>query len=116
MNKETKYRLKRKSHLTVEEEEVGGTDNAKEWHALAVSADAYPMVEYEKVENMNIPTLLLSGSRSGNMNTLIDSRLADLIPDNKRVVIEDAGHKLFMDNPDGSNRAILDFLSDEQSQ
>jgi non-heme chloroperoxidase len=88
------------------------TDNAKEWHALAVSADAYPMVEYEKVENMNIPVLLLSGSRSGNMNDLIDGRLADLIPDNRRVVIEDAGHELFMDNLDGSNRAIRDFLTD----
>jgi non-heme chloroperoxidase len=88
------------------------TDNAKEWHALAVSEDAYPMVNYEKVRNLNIPVLLMSGSRStGNMNDLIDGHLARLIPDSHRVLIGEAGHEMFMDNPDASNRAIFNFLS-----
>ncbi|MEX0608881.1 MAG: alpha/beta hydrolase [Balneolaceae bacterium] len=90
------------------------TDNAKEWQALAVSADAFPMVDYKKVKILNIPTLLLSGSRnSGNMNDLIDGHLAKLIPDNQRIIIEDAGHEMFMDNVEGSNKAILSYIKKE---
>ncbi len=87
-------------------------ENAKEWQALAVSSDAFPRVDVEKVKQLNVPTLLLSGALSaGNFNDLIDGHLARLLPDNERIIIENAGHEMFLDNAEGSNQAIIHFLT-----
>ncbi len=87
-------------------------ENAKEWQALAISSDAFPIVDYEKVKNLNISTLLLSGALSaGNFNDLIDGHLAKLLPKNERIIIENAGHEMFVDNAAGSNQAIISFLT-----
>ena len=85
--------------------------NVKEWRALATSADAYPKIEYSRVQNLNMPVLLLSGAQNaGKSNDIIDIQLTRLIPNNKRVIIAHAGHEVFIDNPKQTNAAILDFL------
>jgi pimeloyl-ACP methyl ester carboxylesterase len=85
--------------------------NVREWHALAVSADAYPKIDTVEVKNLKIPTLILSGAlNTGKSNDLIDIRLTQLLPINKRVIIGNAGHEIFTDNPKATNQAILDFL------
>jgi non-heme chloroperoxidase len=85
--------------------------NVKEWHALAISDNAFPKIDFSKVQNLKIPTLILSGGLdSGNSNDLIDKQLSVLLPNNKRVIIENAEHELFIDNPKATNQAILDFL------
>ena len=85
--------------------------NVREWHALAVSADAYPKIDTVEVKNLKIPTLILSGAlNAGKSNDLIDIRLTQLLPINKRVIIGNAGHEIFTDNPKATNQAILNFL------
>lgn len=87
-------------------------ENAKEWQALAVSSDAFPRMDVEKVKRLDIPTLLLSGALSaGNFNDLIDGYLTKLLPDNERIIIENAGHEMFLDNAEESNQAIIRFLT-----
>jgi non-heme chloroperoxidase len=87
------------------------SQNSKEWHALTISSDAFPKIEYSKIEKLNVPTLILSGGKNaGSSNDLIDGQLSRLLPNNKRVIIENAGHEMFLDNVNGSNQAILDFL------
>jgi pimeloyl-ACP methyl ester carboxylesterase len=85
--------------------------NAKEWELLTTSSDAFPMIEYEKVKNLKVPTLLLSGAlNKGNMNDLIDAHLLELIQNSKRVLIANAGHEMFLDNAEDTNKAIINFL------
>lgn len=85
--------------------------NVKEWRALAISSDAYPKIDSVDVKNLNIPTLLLSGAlNAGKSNDLIDIQLSKWLPDNKRVIISNAGHEIFTDNPQDANEAILEFL------
>lgn len=87
------------------------TDNAREWNALTNSNDPFPMVDYRKVKNLNIPVLLLSGStNSRNMEDLIDGHLAQLLPNNRRVTLKNSGYPMFLDNPNLSNKAIFNFL------
>jgi len=87
------------------------TDNAKEWHALTISDNPFPMVDYQKVKDLNIPVLLLSGSKSqGNMNSLIDGHLSRLLPNSRHTTIQDVGHEMFIENPNASNKAIFNFL------
>lgn len=88
-------------------------DNVREWKALAFSSDAYPYVDPHKVKALNLPVLLLSGEKNnGSFFDLIETRLLALLPDNKRIVIENAGHEMFIDNPDVTNDAILNFLKE----
>lgn len=88
--------------------------NVKEWQALAASSDVFPMVDVEKVKKFAIPTLLLSGAlNAGQSEDLIDGELARLLPNNKRVIIEKAGHEMFVDNPEMTNKTIIDFLKHE---
>jgi len=85
--------------------------NVREWHALAVSTDAYPKIDTVEVKNLKIPTLILSGAlNAGKSNDLIDIRLTQLLPIYKRVIIGNAGHEIFTDNPKATNQAILEFL------
>jgi pimeloyl-ACP methyl ester carboxylesterase len=85
--------------------------NVKEWRALATSADAYPKMEYRLVQNLKMPVLLLSGAQNaGKSGDIIDIQLTRLIPNNKRVIIANAGHEVFVDNPKQTNAAILTFL------
>lgn len=56
--------------------------------------------------------LQISGSHgTGNFNDLIDSQLSRLLPDARRVVIDDAGHEMFLDNPHDTNQAIIHSLT-----
>jgi non-heme chloroperoxidase len=88
--------------------------NVNEWKALTTSADAFPYVNMESVQNIEIETLLLSGAlNAGNMNDLIDGKLATLLPNNKRIIIPKAGHEMFIDNIDDTNVAIKTFLKGE---
>jgi len=59
------------------------------------------------------PVLLLSGGRSSGYNDLIDGYLEHLLPNAQRVVIADAGHEMFLDDPDKSARAMLGQLMEQ---
>lgn len=90
------------------------TQNSKEWESLTTSEDAFPMVEFEKISGLTLPTMLLSGAlSSGNMNDKIDCKLEELLPNNIWIKIENAGHEMFLDNPTDTNRAILNFLANK---
>lgn len=89
------------------------TQNSKEWEALTISADAFPEIERQKIENLKLPVLLISGARNtGNFNDLIDRHLSELLSDGRRVIIDNAGHEMFQDNPVQTNRVIVSFLRD----
>ncbi len=89
--------------------------NTKEWRALTISVDAYPKIDYSKIQNLKVPTLLLSGAQNaGNNNDLIDRQLEELLPNGKRFIIKNAGHEMFVDNSKDSNQAVLDFISTQR--
>ena len=53
--------------------------------------------------------MLLAGACDDKYRA-ISGELAELIPDARAVVIDDAGHSAHIDNPAGVSAAILDFL------
>jgi non-heme chloroperoxidase len=86
-------------------------NNVLEWRELAVSPLTFPKVSYDDVRALTVPTLLLSGGKNaGGWNDLIDGHLAHLLPDVRRVIIPDASHEMFLDFPEVTARAMLDFF------
>ncbi|CAN5367563.1 hypothetical protein BH23BAC2_BH23BAC2_19210 [soil metagenome] len=91
--------------------QVNFRDNVKEWKALALSADAFPFIDPDRLMSLTTPTLLLSADQNqGGFFDLLDTELSRLIPNSKRKIIENSSHEMFLDNPGETNREILGFL------
>jgi non-heme chloroperoxidase len=86
-------------------------DNVNEWRALAISPDAFPKIEAQRVQALHVPTLLLSGGKNaGGFNDLIDGYLLELLPAAERIVIPEASHEMFLDFPEVTARAMSEFF------
>jgi len=86
--------------------------NVREWRAIATSPSAFPQIDAGRVRALVKPVLLLSGGQNaGGYNDLIDGYLEQLLPNAQRVVIADASHEMFLDYPQESARAMLDFFA-----
>ena len=87
------------------------THNVLEWRQLAISTQTYPLVEYERVRKLAVPTLLLSGGKNaGKMGDVIDAHLARLLPQVERQILPEATHEMFVDLPELSAHTMLEFF------
>ena len=91
--------------------------NILELRAFLASEDRYPNVDRAKVQNLAVPTLILSGGRSVATARFTDPELERLIPtkNRKRVVFKDATHILWIEHPVRFREEILDFIEHPQS-
>lgn len=89
-------------------------DSVREWRALTTSCDAFPMVPFERVAALATKTLILSaGKNAGGFNDLIDTQLAALLPNARRVVVPDVSHELFLDAPELLARTVAAFFAED---
>jgi pimeloyl-ACP methyl ester carboxylesterase len=86
--------------------------NARELEALVNSEDMYPPVDRDAVRKVAVPTLLLSGGKSPPSQKSIDDELERLLPEKtrRRVVLRDADHGMWFQQPQACRKAVLDFL------
>ena len=86
--------------------------NVNEMRALVTSDNLYPPVDREKVRQLAVPTLILSGSESVATSRFTDSELLRLIPKKmrKQVVLEGATHIMWVEQPVQSREAVLEFI------
>lgn len=75
--------------------------------AMAVRTDTT-----ENLSKINIPTLVICGSEDKLSPPDVMKSMADKISNSKFVLIENAGHMTPIENPQAVNRAIRDFLID----
>jgi pimeloyl-ACP methyl ester carboxylesterase len=68
-----------------------------------------PVIPAE-VRKVTAPTLVIVGEHTSPILYRVTERLAELLPNVKRVAISNASHLMHEDNPDETNRAMLDFL------
>jgi CubicO group peptidase (beta-lactamase class C family)/pimeloyl-ACP methyl ester carboxylesterase len=84
--------------------------NVDEWHALAVSENAFAKFDYDRVRSLLVPALLLSGGANRGFNPLIDEHLLRLLPHAERVIIPDASHEMFLDDRVSSAAEMVSFF------
>src|SRR5262249_43562536 len=86
--------------------------NAQEVEALVASDNMYPGLERDAVRKIAVPTLLLSGEKSPASHKRIDEELERLLPEKgrQRVVIRDADHGMWFQEPESCRKAVLEFL------
>lgn len=72
----------------------------------------FPRFEKEKVTQLNIPTLLISGENSPRFFVAISEKLHDLIPESELVVIPEVSHNMHAAKPEVFNETVLNFLQE----
>jgi pimeloyl-ACP methyl ester carboxylesterase len=84
---------------------------ARDWAAQTMSTAPFPDLARDAVRGIAAPTLLLSGARTIPLHALVDDELERLVPNRERVVIPDASHDLWADQPERCRAATLEFLA-----
>lgn len=86
--------------------------NAEELRALVTSDDMYPRLDRAIVRKIAVPTLLLSGEKSTPSLKSATAELERLLPEKlrKHVVITDADHGMWFQQPDACRNAVFEFL------
>jgi pimeloyl-ACP methyl ester carboxylesterase len=86
--------------------------NARELKALVTSDQMYPGLDRDAVRRIEVPTLLLSGEKSPTSLKSVDAELERLLPEKsrQRVIIHDADHGMWFQQPEACRKATLEFL------
>ena len=69
-----------------------------------------PELTWEKLKEVNIPTLLLGGDADLYTPPPILKYFHDRMPGSRMVIIHGAGHSAYWEQPKSFNRKVLDFL------
>jgi pimeloyl-ACP methyl ester carboxylesterase len=85
--------------------------NIQEWQALTMSRDANPPLSRESVRRIKAPVFMLSGGQTMNILKFVDSELQPLLAKVERVVIPNATHEMWSEQPEACRRAVLAFLA-----
>ncbi|HYL14163.1 MAG TPA: alpha/beta hydrolase [Terriglobales bacterium] len=84
--------------------------NVHEWDVMMTTGELFPRLDPEAVRGIHAPVLLLSGEKSYPFLKLIDEELERLLPDNRRLIIPGATHRMWFEQPELCRTAVLDFL------
>jgi len=93
-------------------------DRLAQVDANAIKAEflgsGFAPLDAEQLRHVQVPTLLINGQHSHRIFHRLADRLAELLPDNRRLEIADASHIMHEDNPTAYNFAVLSFLEKYQ--
>ena len=86
--------------------------NVRELKAIMGHSRYYPHVNREKVKQLQVPTLIMSGDKTTATARLTDPELERLLParSSQRVIVSDARHTVFTDQPEFCLKTILQFI------
>lgn len=90
--------------------------NLPELKAIMTSDDPYPAVDREEIRKLEVPVLMLSGSKSRSTARFTDDEFERLLPKKtcRRVILEGATHIMWMEQPTKSRDAVLGFIREKR--
>ncbi len=71
----------------------------------------FPDIDPQAIRKITAPVLLLSGAKSYPFLGLIDRELGRLLPHSRTIVFPDAGHQMWLQEPDACRKDVEAFLS-----
>ena len=85
-------------------------DNLREWEALTTSRDAFPILAKERVAQLPMPILLLTGDQTLPIHRLVNDEIERVLPKAQRVRLPEATHDMWNEQPEACGTAVLQFL------
>jgi len=97
----------------------GGVEKWIELHERSVTGKGARqkrahVVTPEKLEALQVPTLLITGAADTSTPPSIMRMIARHIPSNELVILAECGHSAYWERPDMFNAAVLDFIARNQ--
>jgi len=85
--------------------------NMREWQALTTSQDAFPRLNRTSVRRVKVHTLMISGLKTLNVLKFIDDELQSSLWYVERLLVPNASHDMWNEQPEVCRRAVLAFLA-----
>jgi pimeloyl-ACP methyl ester carboxylesterase len=82
----------------------------QEWDVMMNGGTLFFDITPEQVNRILVPVLMLSAEHSYPFLGLIDQELHRLLPNNQHVVIKNAGHRMWADQPEECRNLTLQFI------
>lgn len=86
--------------------------DAHEWDVMMTTGTLFPAIAPQAVRRISVPVLILMGATSYPFLGLIGHELARLLPNSRTVVFPDAGHQMWLQDPDACRDDVEKFLAD----
>jgi pimeloyl-ACP methyl ester carboxylesterase len=96
--------------LEREAERYRGNRHTREGRARQVAAEQQYDVR-DRLSEITVPTLVLHGAHDPLVAVRDSELIASSIPNARLQIIEGAGHLLFLERPDESDRMVREFVS-----
>lgn len=85
--------------------------DAHEWDVMMTTGTLFPNIAPREIRKITAPVLLLSGAKSYPFLEPITRDLARLLPNSQTIVLQDAGHQMWHQDPEVCRRDVETFLA-----
>lgn len=86
--------------------------DAHEWDVMMTTGTLFPAITPQTVQRISVPVLILMGAKSYPFLGVIGRELARLLPNSKTIVFPDAGHQMWLQDPEACRNDVEKFLAD----
>ena len=98
---------------------IANPEGLKRWIEINRLSEAYKggrqkranVITSKTLNTMTVPTLLMTGTADFTAPPSLMRRVAEQIPDSELVIVPEAGHSIYWEQPDVFNDVVLDFIS-----
>lgn len=87
-------------------------EDAHEWDVMMTSGTLFPTITPQAVQTISAPVLILMGAKSYPFLGVIGRELARLLPKSETIVFPDAGHQMWLQDPEACRNDVEKFLAD----
>lgn len=85
--------------------------DAHEWDVMMTKGTLFPDIQPSTIRQITVPTLVLSGAKSYAFLALITEALVQLLPNRQNIVLPDAGHQMWYQDPEVCRADVEAFLA-----
>ena len=86
--------------------------DAHEWDVMMTAGTLFPAITPQVVQRISSPVLILLGAQTYPFLELIGRDLATLLPRSRTIVFPDAGHQMWLQEPEECRHDVEKFLAD----
>ncbi|MBA2524742.1 MAG: alpha/beta hydrolase [Pyrinomonadaceae bacterium] len=95
------------------ESRAAAMQNSRFFKAVTVYSDPSPYFSKERVKQLRMPIVIVTGENTIKLPKFINEELARLLPKAEKAIIPKAGHGSARENPAAFNEVLLKFLSNQ---
>lgn len=86
--------------------------NAREWDVMLTTGTLFPAIAPQAVRRISAPVLILMGAKTYPFLGVIGRELARLLSNSRTIIFSDAGHQMWLQDPEACRNDVKNFLAD----